>query len=264
MPPAGGLLRLPAGGGHARGSVSLASAAVGRAPGSATVNAVSYYQKVSGWKGPATAALTGAVLAAVGDLMAQYLGAQQQDVQCHSLEHQEQEQMQQVAGSDAIDSDRTLIMAGFGTWWAATQWYWFMWIEHVCPSKTMINIAKKVSANQLVLAPIGCASVFAWTLTMNGRAHEIPNKLATDFFPTLVSCWMFWVPAATINFKWVPLAKQVVFMNTVGLVWNCYLSSAAAGNKITPANSAVTVDASTHAEHHTHMQALPQQQAAMA
>eukprot|EP00955_Chlamydomonas_euryale_P064810 359081-Chlamydomonas_euryale.AAC.8 len=47
MPPAGGLLRLPAGGGHARGSVSLASAAVGRAPGSATVNAVSYYQKVS-------------------------------------------------------------------------------------------------------------------------------------------------------------------------------------------------------------------------
>ncbi len=49
----------------------------------------------------------------------------------------------------------------------------------------------------------------------------------------MINGWRFWVPAATINFKLVPLQYQVLYMSTCGMLWTGYLSyqSAAAQAK---------------------------------
>ncbi|KAG1674397.1 hypothetical protein FOA52_012924 [Chlamydomonas sp. UWO 241] len=184
------------------------------------------YPRRYGWKGPVNSALQGMILAAVGDVLAQYLtqGTTQPD---------EQPAAAGAASSAAFlgeryDPVRTLRLAGFGTWWGVMQWYWYNLLDHVQPSKSAVAIAKKVAANQLCLAPIGCFSVFAWMLWFAGRINELPAKLERDFLPTLVSCWAFWVPVASLNFRLVPLASQVGFMNSAGVLWNCYLSLAAA------------------------------------
>ena len=59
------------------------------------------------------------------------------------------------------------------------------------------------------------------------------GKLRRDFVRTMINGWRFWVPAATINFKLVPLQYQVLYMSTCGMLWTGYLSyqSAAAQAK---------------------------------
>ena len=38
--------------------------------------------------------------------------------------------------------------------------------------------------------------------------------------------WKFWVPAASINFYFVPLQHQVLYMSCCGVLWTAYLSYA--------------------------------------
>jgi hypothetical protein len=38
--------------------------------------------------------------------------------------------------------------------------------------------------------------------------------------------WKFWVPAASVNFYFVPLQQQVLYMSCCGVLWTAYLSYA--------------------------------------
>ena len=115
----------------------------------------------------------------------------------------------------------------------------------------------KVALNQLCLAPVVIAGVFAWNLAMQGQLVEWPRKAQADFMPTLLNGWKFWVPAASINFTLVPLqqqvcargggagrwcavvaqeadalllarAAQVLYMSCCGVLWTGYLSFSSA------------------------------------
>jgi hypothetical protein len=75
----------------------------------------------------------------------------------------------------------------------------------VCPSLPILQVA----LNQLCLAPITISVAFAWNLALQRRLDELPAKLRSDFLPTMLNGWKFWVPAATFNFTMVPLQYQV-------------------------------------------------------
>lgn len=80
---------------------------------------------------------------------------------------------------------------------------------HTQLATQVVSACAQVAANQFLLAPIVLCSVFSWNLAMQGKAREIPAKVQRDLWPTMVRGWAFWVPAASVNFWFVPLPYQV-------------------------------------------------------
>lgn len=107
------------------------------------------------------------------------------------------------------DAARTARMLGFGLmWYGPYQFYWYNLLDWAMPARTTQNFAAKVALNQLALAPVVLAVVFAWNLAWTGHAAEVPEKIRRDLVPAMVNGWKFWVPAASVNFYCVPLDKQ--------------------------------------------------------
>ena len=89
-------------------------------------------------------------------------------------------------------------------------------------------LAAQVALNQLMLGPVVVTAVFAWNLGWTKRLAEFPAKWRRDTLPTLRKGWAFWVPASSINFAFVPLQFQVLYMSACGIVWTTILSAASA------------------------------------
>lgn len=47
---------------------------------------------------------------------------------------------------------------------------------------------------------------------MQGKGHEVKNKLRNDLKPTVIANWKLWVPAQFINFRMVPPHLQVSYI----------------------------------------------------
>lgn len=120
-------------------------------------------------------------------------------------------------------------MGSFGLcFYGPYQHFWYRALDAALPARNVPNFLAKVALNQACLAPVVVATVFAWNLGLQGKLGEWPAKARRDFVPTLIAGWKFWVPAASINFLAVPLAHQVLYMSTCGVVWTAILSSSSA------------------------------------
>jgi protein Mpv17 len=173
----------------------------------------------------AKAMLTSASLSLTGDLVAQTLDRRQRRPAASAAEH-----------LASVDWVRALRMGGFGLlFYGPLQHRWYGLLNARLPTPpaagfaaNVRGFAAKVALNQLVLGPSVVAAVFAWNLAFERRLREWPAKLARDALPTLRKGWAFWVPAATVNFVFVPLPFQVLYMSTCSIVWTTILSSASA------------------------------------
>ncbi|GBF90193.1 hypothetical protein Rsub_03326 [Raphidocelis subcapitata] len=175
----------------------------------------SYSQRVAGWEAPVKAGVISGSMSAIGDLLAQLLSMKEAE--------------SRGAKAPAYDLARTLRMLGFGLlWYGPYQYYWYNLLDWAMPARSTANFATKVLLNQVALAPVVLAVVFAWNLSLTGEAQQIPGKIRRDMVPSMVNGWKFWVPAASINFYFVPLDKQVLYMSACGVLWTAYLSYASA------------------------------------
>lgn len=137
-------------------------------------------------------------------------------------------QLLQNASSDSksvYDLSRAGRMGSFGLcFYGPYQHYWYAALDRAFNAKTVKNFVTKVFLNQSCLAPIVISAVFAWTLALQNRLDEFPEKCRSDFKNTLYTGWKFWIPASSINFVLIPLRHQVLYMSCCGLVWTAFLS----------------------------------------
>lgn len=125
----------------------------------------------------------------------------------------------------SLDLARAARMGLFGLlFYGPYQHWWYGLLDRSFPGRSTPAFASKVALNQLALAPVVLAVVFAWNLVPLGRGREWPAKVKNDLWPTMVNGWKFWVPAASVNFYAVPLEGQVAYMSACGLLWTAYLS----------------------------------------
>ncbi|KAI7845659.1 hypothetical protein COHA_000773 [Chlorella ohadii] len=167
-------------------------------------------------------------LSLAGDVLAQLLTLRGQ-------------QQQGSSSSGGYDVARAARMGSFGLlFYGPYQNWWYGLLARTFPGTSIPMFATKarhsaapVALNQLCLAPITITVAFTWNLALTGQLDQLPGKLRRDFVRTMINGWRFWVPAATINFKLVPLQYQVLYMSTCGMLWTGYLSyqSAAAQAK---------------------------------
>jgi protein Mpv17 len=125
----------------------------------------------------------------------------------------------------SLDLPRAARMGLFGLlFYGPYQHWWYGLLDKSFPGRSTAAFASKVTLNQVALAPVVLAAVFAWNLVPLGRGREWPAKVKKDLFPTMVNGWKFWVPAASVNFWAIPLEGQVAYMSACGLLWTAYLS----------------------------------------
>ena len=130
-----------------------------------------------------------------------------------------------AAAPFSLDLPRAARMGLFGLlFYGPYQFWWYGLLDRSFPGRSTQAFASKVTLNQVALAPVVLAAVFAWNLVPLGRGAEWPAKVRRDLLPTMVNGWKFWVPAASVNFWAVPLEGQVAYMSACGLLWTAYLS----------------------------------------
>lgn len=136
-------------------------------------------------------------------------------------------------GNSTYDASRALRMGSFGlVCYGPYQHYWYGALDKLFPARTISNFVAKVTLNQVCLAPIVITGVFAWNLGLQQKLEEFPAKLKKDFGSTLITGWKFWVPAATINFAFIPLQHQVLYMSLCGVIWTAFLSYSSTSDRI--------------------------------
>lgn len=86
-------------------------------------------------------------------------------------------------------------------------------------------IGFKLAADCFLFDPAYLALFFTTTNVMEGRSpSEIATKLRTDLFPTYLVDIAVWFPIQTVNFRWVPVVYQALFVQSCNIGWNAYLS----------------------------------------
>ena len=90
--------------------------------------------------------------------------------------------------------------------------------------KTM-NAIRQMVVDQTLFAPLALVQFLGYMGLIEGKPiQSIVDKLKVDMMPTLVANWYLWPAVQMINFALIPLQYRVLFVNSVSIVWNAYLS----------------------------------------
>ena len=127
-----------------------------------------------------------------------------------------------VEVSMIVTSSQQYLMSCAGVFGpAATKWFRFLQTKIVLPNKKL-EIGARVAVDQLVFAP---TNLFVFLSTMAVLEGVSPQeKLARTYSGALTSNWMVWPFVQVVNFSFVPLDYRVLFVNSLSVFWNCYLS----------------------------------------
>ena len=126
----------------------------------------------------------------------------------------------------SYDLKRILRQACFG--FAVTPYFHLQFniiIPKLFPGSGPLNLVKIIAYDQTIGASLFLIIFFSYMDTMNGVNI---NQSIKDTFQKLPSCmianWKLWPLAQALNFTIVPPPYRVLFANSVGIIWNTYLS----------------------------------------
>lgn len=83
----------------------------------------------------------------------------------------------------------------------------------------------QVVIDQVFWAPIFTLIFFTWIgITSGNSPSEIVNKVKSDLIQGVVGSWTVWPLAHTINFKYVPTEQRLLYINSIQIFYNVFLS----------------------------------------
>jgi len=151
-----------------------------------------------------TKSLTAGVLAACGDVLAQ------------TLERKPRLQL-----------DRTVRLVTFSMLWSGPSGhYWYKALDSFWGAGLSKSLAmRKMLCDQLIMAPVGLVVFFAGMGALEGQTWtQIKQRCRKDYVSLLLPNWLLWPAVSFINFTYVPQPQRVLFVGTVAVFWNAFIS----------------------------------------
>lgn len=124
-----------------------------------------------------------------------------------------------------------------GLYSAPARHYYFHYLARSFGGSSPGRVATRVFMERVVFAP---ASLAVWLTTMwtleSFTGETVMNHSPFSDFPhycdtfaktyphLLWTSWTWWTPLMVLNFRYVPVQYQVLYVNAFNLVWNAYLS----------------------------------------
>lgn len=86
-------------------------------------------------------------------------------------------------------------------------------------------LCMQVVIDQVFWAPIFTLIFFTWIgITSGNSPSEIVAKVKSDLIQGVVGSWTVWPLAHTINFKFVPTEQRLLYINSIQIFYNVFLS----------------------------------------
>jgi len=132
------------------------------------------------------------------------------------------------------DLMRTVRLGSFGFLiHGTTGHYFYGFLDSKLPGTKPMTVATKVAIDQTIWNPIFGLMFFGYLNLVEGKSfQEYKNKLNADLKTAVMGSWAVWVPAHTINFALVPPAQRLLYINSIQIGYNVFLSFL--GNKKVP------------------------------
>lgn len=114
---------------------------------------------------------------------------------------------------------------------------WYGTIARLIPATDFKAAIQKMLIDQTMFGPFLLSGFLSVNSILAGDSlQQTGKKLQRDLWPALKANWTVWPAAMLINFRYVPVQYQVLYVSSVAFCWNIYLSTLA--NKKLPKISA--------------------------
>ena len=122
--------------------------------------------------------------------------------------------------------NRTLKMASFGLLVHGTTSHWFYGkLDGKIPGTDAGAVASKVFIDQVLWNPIFGVMFFGYMgLWERQGVDGTIKKIKGDLMTQVTGSWTVWPVAHAINFKFIPTEQRVLYINTIQIFYNCFLS----------------------------------------
>lgn len=127
---------------------------------------------------------------------------------------------------EKYDFGRTLRLGSFGLLVHGPTGHWFYgMLDKKLPGTAPMTVASKVAIDQTIWNPIFGVMFFTYLgLTEGKTTDQIATKIKADLKTAVVGSWSVWIPAHTINFRFVPPAQRLLYINSIQIGYNVFLS----------------------------------------
>mmetsp|Transcript_8359 Transcript_8359/g.13840 ORF Transcript_8359/g.13840 Transcript_8359/m.13840 type:complete len:186 (-) Transcript_8359:166-723(-) len=124
------------------------------------------------------------------------------------------------------DIMRTIRLGSFGFLvHGTTGHYFYGMLDSKMPGTKPVTVATKVAIDQTIWNPIFGCMFFGYLNLMEGKSFaDYQNKLKADLKTAVMGSWAVWVPAHTINFAFIPPAQRLLYINSIQIGYNVFLS----------------------------------------
>lgn len=99
-----------------------------------------------------------------------------------------------------------------------TMTLWYKWLDKKFVEKSLKVISKKLLLDQFILTPPLLVMFFVGMSLMEGK-KDIFEDCKRKFVSTFEKSCMFWLPAQSINFMFVPPTFRVVYIGSCAFIW---------------------------------------------
>lgn len=124
-----------------------------------------------------------------------------------------------VKQAEPIDTGALGRYAVMGTFvYSPILYNWYKWLDRKLPGATKMIVVKKLAMDQFLITPI-LLVIFFTGMSVMERASDPLAECREKFLPTFARSCLFWLPAQTANFLWIPPHLRVVYIGGCALVW---------------------------------------------
>ena len=81
-----------------------------------------------------------------------------------------------------------------------------------------------IHMDMVIVAMFFMVMFFSYMMVFEGTPDLIEAKIRQDVFTAVKGSWMTWIPAHTINFAFVPSDMRLLYINTIQIFFNMFMS----------------------------------------
>ncbi|KAI8118930.1 mpv17-like protein [Lucilia cuprina] len=104
--------------------------------------------------------------------------------------------------------------------------YWFGLLDRsITKQNRLLRSTKKMFIDQAIMAPALNLAITGLVGVINEESSDtIKERIKVQYPAIMKENYIFWPAIQMINFSIVPLKYQVVFVQLIAVLWNCFVS----------------------------------------